>query len=130
MPLNYSNRNKGTCHENFKLYLVAVVVSSNSSSSSNCLLTKPKFRYFIIGHELMGTDKGHENARCVFGILSDSVLKEIWTQQETSQCLWVCAQIFQETYASILYCRAYGDYIRRGLDCQLDLLDYESVTHL
>jgi hypothetical protein len=28
------------------------------------------------------------------------------------------------------YCRAYGDYIRRVLDCQLDLLDYKSVTHL
>jgi hypothetical protein len=26
------------------------------------------------------------------------------------------------------YCRAYGDYIRRGLDCQLDLLDHNTVT--
>jgi hypothetical protein len=31
---------------------------------------------------------------------------------------------------SVKYCRAYGDYIRRGLDCQLDLLNYKSVTHL
>jgi hypothetical protein len=29
-----------------------------------------------------------------------------------------------------MYCRAHGDYIRRGLDCQLDLLDHKSVTHL
>jgi hypothetical protein len=27
------------------------------------------------------------------------------------------------------YCRACGDYIRRALDWQLDLLDYKSVTH-
>jgi hypothetical protein len=29
-----------------------------------------------------------------------------------------------------IYCRAYGDYMRRGSDFQLDLLDYKSVTHL
>jgi hypothetical protein len=26
------------------------------------------------------------------------------------------------------YCRAYGNYIRRGLDCQLDLLDHNIDT--
>jgi hypothetical protein len=26
-----------------------------------------------------------------------------------------------------VYCLAYGDYIRRGLDCQLDLLDPNTV---
>jgi hypothetical protein len=27
-----------------------------------------------------------------------------------------------------IYGRAYGDYMRRGLDCQLDLLDYNTDT--
>jgi hypothetical protein len=27
----------------------------------------------------------------------------------------------------VQYCRAYGDYMRRGLDCQLDLLDLNTV---
>jgi hypothetical protein len=39
-------------------------------------------------------------------------------------------QVFEGYHLSRYYCRTYGNYIRRGLDCQLDLLDYKSVTHL
>jgi hypothetical protein len=39
----------------------------------------------------------------------------------------VCVKKFKNCTVHILYCRAYGNYMRRGLDCQLDLLDHTQL---
>jgi hypothetical protein len=54
------------------------------------------FITIIVDRELIRTDKDHENAEYpyVFAIASDSVLREVWAQQEACRRLWVCSQIF------------------------------------
>jgi hypothetical protein len=52
---------------------------------------------------------------------------KIWqltSQTKTGYMAFVCVR---ELLRSDSYCRAYGDYMRRGLDCQLDLLDHTQL---